>query len=198
MRGTTSLPAPTRLTRCRRLKPCGRFDPACFPEHWLNGARSRFALDACSVSFPAFCRWRSGRIVERPAAVFLVTPRPLPTGVVQQPLADILPDGTLAVETYGINLLYFDGPPAAPADHPQEMLGNFGQPPRGDGGFGRHGVGACVLQERLPVFGRQVVIWSQGRRRRGLPAESSSHPFHLFCSWHAPTGGAVGHGGIRT
>ena len=126
----------------------------------LRSRLSALAWRRTSVPLTAFCRWPSAGIVERPAAVFLVTACALCTSFIQQVLPDILPDGALAVETDGVDLLYLDGPPAAPADDPQEMLGNFGQPPRGDGGFGRRGVGARFLQERLLVFGRQVVIWS--------------------------------------
>jgi hypothetical protein len=69
----------------------------------------------------------SWRTVARPAAVFLMTSRPLCTGVVQQTLPDILPGGVQAVEPDGIDLLYLDGPVAAPAAHSEKMLGNFGK-----------------------------------------------------------------------
>ncbi len=51
-------------------------------------------------------------------------------GIVQQALADVLPDRVRTVEADGIGLLDFDGPAAAAAADPQYMLGNFRQPQR--------------------------------------------------------------------
>ena len=50
------------------------------------------------------------------------------------------------VEANGVGLLDFDGPAAAGAGHPQNMLGNFGQPQRPDRWARRHraGVGERV------------------------------------------------------
>src|SRR4029077_11195525 len=75
-----------------------------------------------------------------------------------------------------------------PAGHPQERLGDFSSRVRGGGRFGGYGGGARGLQKRRAVFGRQVVIWRQRRRRQGLPAEGQrpSFPFvlQLACaSW---------------
>jgi hypothetical protein len=58
------------------------------------GPRLRLRDGRCGVVFrchSAFCRRLSWCTVERPAAVFLMTPRPLCTGVVQQALPDVLP-----------------------------------------------------------------------------------------------------------
>src|SRR5205085_11779266 len=90
----------------------------------------------------------SGHIVERPAAVFLMTSRPLGAGIVQQAPPDILPDGALAVESDGVDFLDFDAPAAAPAAHPQKVLGNFAKRQRGDAGSRRFGT--RFLQKRMP------------------------------------------------
>ncbi|WP_161494807.1 hypothetical protein [Bradyrhizobium canariense] len=55
----------------------------------------------------------------RPAAVFLMAPRPLRARVVQEPLADITPDRVGTVQPDGIDLLDFDGSAAPPAAHSQ-------------------------------------------------------------------------------
>lgn len=125
----------------------------------------------------------SGRTVERPAAIFLMTTRPLCTGVVQQALPNMLPDSMLTIEPKGeevredvpgfstrsgdlsIDLLDFDRTAAAPASDSQKMLGKFVQPQRGNGGSGWPDLGvARVLDKRLPVLGREVVVRSQDRR----------------------------------
>lgn len=124
--------------------------------------------------------------------------RPLRTGIVQQALPDVLPDGALTVEADSVHLLYLDGPAATPALHSQKMVGNFVQPHRGDGGSGWTGMRRPILEKRLPVFRRQVVIRSQGGGGRGLPAESGRHLFHLFDCRHAPAGRLVHHKATRT
>src|SRR5690348_8348220 len=78
---------------------------------WTDSASTAVILRA--LGGLALCRaechvtsWRRLTwTVERPAAVFLMTPRPLCTGFVQKALSDVLPDGMLAVEPDGIDLL---------------------------------------------------------------------------------------------
>jgi hypothetical protein len=52
---------------------------------------------------------------------------------------------------------------------------------------------ARVVQERLPVFWRQIIVRSQSWPRRHLSADDSGHLFHLLGSRHAPSGWAIGH-----
>ena len=57
-----------------------------------------------------------------------MAPGPLSAGVVEQALTDILPDRVRTVEPGGVRLLDLDGPGAAAAAHPQNMLRNLAQP----------------------------------------------------------------------
>jgi len=114
-------------------------------------------------------------------------------GVIQQPLSDILPERVRTIEAGGVDLLDLDDPGAAAAAHPQNMLRNLAQPQRPSGGAHRPGLGARVVQERLPVFWRQIIVRSQSWPRRHLSADDSGHLFHLLGSRHAPSGWAIGH-----
>ena len=62
---------------------------------------------------------RARSLEQRPAAVFLMPTRPDRARVVQQPLADVLPDRVRTVQPDGVGLLNLDGSAAAPAAHPQ-------------------------------------------------------------------------------
>src|SRR5260221_9017906 len=106
-----------------------------------------------------------------------MAPGPLRAGVVEQALTEILPDRVRTVEPGGVRLLDLDGPGAAAAAHPQNMLRNLAQP-RPDtccARARRTRVGAGVVQQRLPVFRRQILVGSQSARGRGLPADGSGH-----------------------
>jgi hypothetical protein len=82
------------------------------------------------------------RLLKRgPATAFLKASRTLRAGVVQETLADVLPDRLGAGQPDSICLLDLDGPAAAGAPHPQNMLGNFGQPQRPDRSTRLHGTG---------------------------------------------------------
>ena len=143
------------------------------------------------------------RLIElRPAAVFLVAPGPVGAGVVQQALAYVSPDRVLTVQADGVDFLNLDGPAAAPAADPQQVFGNLAERLQASGRArpGAATVGTGILQERAPVFRRQVIAGSQSRRHRCVPADGGSrdHPFHLYPGRHAPSGGAVGHALVRT
>jgi hypothetical protein len=59
---------------------------------------------------------RCRRLLERgPAAILFVETGALAARVVQEALADVLPDRVRTVKADGIGLLYFDGPAAASA-----------------------------------------------------------------------------------
>src|SRR5579872_6260955 len=73
--------------------------------------------------------WRrfAERLIGWPAAVFFVPAGPLRAGVVQQTKPNLLPNRALAVEPHGVDFLDLDRSAAAPAAHPQKVLGHFGQ-----------------------------------------------------------------------
>jgi hypothetical protein len=125
-----------------------------------------------------------------------MAPGPLRAGVVEHALTDILPDRVRTVEPGGVRRLDLNGPCAAAADNPQNMLRNLAQP-RPDtccAWARRTRVGDSVVQDGLPVFRRHLVGRTDGTRRAGLPADGSRRQFfHLFGCRHAPAGGSVGH-----
>ena len=73
-------------------------------------------------------RW-SGRIERRPAAVLFVAAGSVLAGVVEQPLADLLPDRLGAVQADGVGLLDFDDALAAAARDAQHVALDFGKLP---------------------------------------------------------------------
>lgn len=129
----------------------------------------------------------------RPTAVFLRAAGPLGAGVVQQSLADILPERVRTIETSGICLLDLDDPGTAAAAHPQNMLRNLAQPQRPSGSACRLGIGVGVSEKGLPVFLRQIIVWSQSSLPRHVFADESCHLFHLLGGRHAPARGSIGH-----
>ena len=100
-----------------------------------------------------------------------MAPGPPRAGVVEQALTDILPDRIWTVEPGGVRLLDLDSPGAAATFNPQNMLMNLAQP-RPDtccARARRTSVGAGgVIQQRLPVFRRQILVGSQTARGRGF------------------------------
>ena len=105
-------------------------------------------------------------------------PGPLLAGVVEQPLTDVLPDRLGSGQPDGVGLLDFDGPPAAAAGNPQQVLLYFGQPLRPDRGTGRTAVRCDVIQDGLPIFRRHLVPgcrqYRHCHRRSQQPAWYSS------------------------
>ena len=92
---------------------------------------------------------------------------PLLAGVVEQPLADVLPDGLGSGQPDGVGLLDFDGAAAAAAGDPQQVSLDVGQTLRSDrrSGWSRAGIGARVIPEwpaSIPAASR--------RRAQGVPA----------------------------
>jgi hypothetical protein len=77
------------------------------------------------------------------------------TGVVEQPLTDIPPDRLLTVESGRVRLLNLDRPAAAPAAHPEKVLGYLPklQQASGRAGADADRFGARVLQHGLPISG---------------------------------------------
>lgn len=116
--------------------------------------------------------------------------RPLRAGVVQQPLSDILPERVCAVEARGIDLLDLDRSAAAAAPDPQKMLRYLIQPQR-PCGRRRIGFRARVVQQRSPVFDREVVCRSKSRRWRRflVDCDAGGEFLHLLNSGEAPAGG---------
>ena len=73
------------------------------------------------------------RLLERgPATVLFVATGALLTGVVEQTLTYVLPDGIFPVQSCGVGLLDFDGAATAAAGDPQQVSLNVGQPLRPD------------------------------------------------------------------
>jgi hypothetical protein len=138
---------------------------------------------------------RLGHVEGRPAAVFLMAPGSIAAGVIEQPLTDILPDRLQTVAPRGVRLLNLDRPAAAPAAHPEKVLGYLPklQQASGRAGAGADRFGARVLQQGLPVFRRQIVVRGQPAYGRSLSADRSCHFFHLLDRRHAPARGSVGH-----
>ena len=88
------------------------------------------------------------------------------TGIVQEPLRNILPDPIAAIQSDGVGGLDFHGPLAPPAGYAQDVALNFGQAPLTHLGPGRAGV--TVFKYRLPVFVGERRIWSRSVARRSL------------------------------
>ena len=137
------------------------------------------------------------RLLERgPAPVLFVTAGPLLAGVVEQPLRRRPSRPRPAIEPDGIGLLDLDGPAAAGAGHPQNMLGNFGQPQRPDrrrpaaSGWRRR---AGRLRTDSQYSGGIGVARTRRSASYGLPADRSGQLFHLLRGRHAPACGSVGH-----
>jgi hypothetical protein len=97
---------------------------------------------------------RRRRLERGPAAVFFVPAGPLLTGVVEQMLTYVLPDGLFPAQSYGVGLLDLDGAAAAGAGDPQQVSLNVGQPLHPDGRTGRRGVcvGADVVEDDPPIL----------------------------------------------
>jgi hypothetical protein len=137
-----------------------------------------------------------------PAAVFFQAAGPLLTGIVQQPLADILPDRLGAGEPDGVDLLDLNGAAAAAAGDPQQVSLYLGQPLHPDrwGGRPPAGIGTRVVQDGLPVFRRHFIARTRRAYRRRVSAHKSRvrQLFHLFRRRHAPARGSIGHRMIRT
>jgi hypothetical protein len=57
-----------------------------------------------------------------------MAPGPLCAGIVQQSLADVLPDHLRSIQAGRIGLLDFDDPQTAATGHPQNVALNLGQP----------------------------------------------------------------------
>ena len=106
---------------------------------------------------------------------------PLLAGVVEQALTDVLPDRVRTVEPDGVRLLDLDGPGAAAAAHPQNMLGNFGQPQRPDRGAGRPGLASASGSSRTACqySGGIVVAGARRRRPAALPADGAAASFSI-------------------
>ncbi len=115
---------------------------------------------------------------------------PLPAGIVQEPLSDVLPDCVAAVEADRVDGLDFHGPVAAPAGHAQHVPGDHRKPACAHPDA--VGAGAGILQDRIPVFGGQRSVRSR-HGGRGLPRGFGGQPFHLFRGRHAPARGSVVH-----
>jgi hypothetical protein len=65
----------------------------------------------------------------RPAPIVFVNARTLPAGIVQQSLAEHLPDRLPTLNADRVDSLDFDGPLAAAAINPKHMALDLGQPP---------------------------------------------------------------------
>ena len=91
---------------------------------------------------------------------------PLLTGIVQEPLRNILPDPIAAIQSDGVGGLDFHGPLAPPAGNAQDVALNVGQAPLTH--LGPRRAGATVSQYRLPVFVWERRIWSRSGARRSL------------------------------
>jgi hypothetical protein len=103
------------------------------------------------------------RILERrPAAVLFMAACSDLTGVIQQPLAHILPSGTRTVQPDGIGSLDLDRPPAAPAGNAQHVSLDLRQRSLTGLQLTRGGLGF-----RLPIFGRKWLL-RRHRRRQAL------------------------------
>src|SRR6476659_2140961 len=124
-----------------------------------------------------------------------MAPGPPRAGVVQKARTDILPNRVRTVEPGGVRLLDLDGPGAAAAAHHQNMLRNLAQPrpDSAEPGPGELASAWVVVQQRLAVFRRQILVESRSARGWDLPADGSGHLFHLLGCRHAPAGGTVGH-----
>jgi len=123
-------------------------------------------------------RGGAGGLLERgPAAVLFKSTGSLLAGVVQQALAHVLPNRLWAGQADRIRLLDLDDPAAAGARHPQNILGNFGQPLRPDGRSGaiRSGVGARVAG-RIPSIRETIASAGPGDpiARASLPTAAAS------------------------
>ena len=88
------------------------------------------------------------------------------TGIVQEPLRNILPDPIAAIQSDGVGGLDFHGPLAPPAGNAQDVALNVGQAPLTH--LGPRRAGATVSQYRLPVFVWERRIWSRSGARRPL------------------------------
>ena len=88
------------------------------------------------------------------------------TGIVQEPLRNILPDPIAAIQSDGVGGLDFHGPLAPPAGNAQDVALNVGQAPLTH--LGPRRAGATVSQYRLPVFIGERRIRSRGGSRRSL------------------------------
>jgi hypothetical protein len=75
-------------------------------------------------SHPFVCEV-SGAFEGRPAAVLLVTPCTVLTGLIKQLLPDILPNRMLTEKPDGVRLLDLNYPIASLAGHAQHMSGNL-------------------------------------------------------------------------
>ena len=91
---------------------------------------------------------------------------PLLTGIVQEPLRNILPDPIAAIQSDGVGGLDFHGSLAAPAGYAQDVALNFAEAPLTH--LEPRRAGATVFQYRLTVFVGERCIWSRSWARRCL------------------------------
>jgi hypothetical protein len=76
----------------------------------------------------------------RPASILLETAGPDLAAVVEQALANVLPDRMRTEKLHGVEALDLDGPPAAPAGDPQQVSLYLGQLLRPDRRTGRSAI----------------------------------------------------------
>ena len=87
----------------------------------------------------------------RPASVLLEAACPGLAAVVEQALANVLPDRMRTEELHGIEALDLDGPRATPALDPEQFARDLRQPHLLEGQPWPSS-GARVLQDAVPVF----------------------------------------------
>ena len=88
------------------------------------------------------------------------------TGIVQEPLRNILPDPVAAIQSDGVGGLDFHNSLAPPAGYAQDVALNFGEAPLTN--LGRRRAGATVFKYRLPVLVGDGRVWSRSGARGSL------------------------------
>jgi hypothetical protein len=124
----------------------------------------------------------------RPASILLETAGPDLAAVVEQALANVLPDRMRTEKLHGVEALDLDGPPAAPAFHPEKFAGDLRQPHLLEGQPWPSG-GARVLEKRLPVILGVKLRPEADRRTRGSAAGQMPFPSVLRSAFARMRGG---------
>lgn len=131
--------------------------------------------------FGRHVRHRLQRVLRRPAVLFVAT-SPLGARLVQQELADVLPDRVRTVQPGGI-YLDLDDSPAAAAAHPQQMMANLVEP------LQPLAPSAPASIKTACQFGRQVAVRRQSTPTRDISDDGGGHLVHLLSGRHAPLAG---------
>lgn len=121
------------------------------------------------------------------------------TGVVEQPLTDIPPDRLLTVEPGRVRLLNLDRPAAAPAAHPEKVLGYLPklQQASGGAGAGLTALGRGSSSRACQYPGGRSSFGANPRTDGAFLPTVAAIFFPVLDRRHAPARGSVGHAALE-